>query len=261
MRLRNPELNALLGKLEWQAFHELNDISDYIWKSPRLLTHEKTLEQQKLETYFPDGGRTAEIRRHYESVKLNETFPRLIAVGNLFSTLSVFENYVLLLLNLLQEHSTTLPKHESSQGVAAHLKAAKVYGAAPYDAKYYEQVCVAISIRNCLMHAKGLLAAFRSGEALKTQIKQCKFLCSDDRKRRAVRGKSLGSDLVSIEQAELGEQLAITNEYSHHVCFYLREYFCALCGTLNPNTALRPAIHEIDPRELAGKLSYKGPIM
>ncbi len=64
--------------------------------------------------------------------------------------------------------------------MAANLKATKAYGAGPYDAKYSEQVCAAISIRNCLMHAKGLLAASRSADALKNQITQRKFLCPDN---------------------------------------------------------------------------------
>ena len=98
MNLQNPDLYVALGELEWKAVHELNDVSDYIYKSPRLLKHERTLEQQKLDAYFPDGGINADIRWRYESKKLNETFPRLIAVGNLFAVLSIFENYVLLLL-------------------------------------------------------------------------------------------------------------------------------------------------------------------
>jgi hypothetical protein len=163
----------------------------------------------------------------------------LITLGNLFLALSVFENYVLLLLKILQEQNATVPKHGSGQGIAALLKATKTYGAQPYDAKYYEQVDVAISIRNCLMHAKGLLAAFGKADILKTQVSQCKFLCSEIRKKCAESEYSSSRNLVTIEDTELGDQLVITNEYSHRVCFYLREYFCALCGTLNPNMALR----------------------
>lgn len=225
MSLRDLDLYMLLGELEWKAYKEFSDVADYIWKSPSFLKHEKALEQHKLATYFPDGGITAELRERTESTKLNETFPRLIAAGNLFSAMSLFENYVLLLLKVLQEHNTTVPKPEFNKGVAAHLKATKQYGAEPYDAKYYEQVCTAISIRNCLMHAKGSLAAFSKADALKTQIGQSKFLCSDSRKRRAEQGRYSNSDDVRIESGELGDQLVVTNGYSHHVCFYLREYF------------------------------------
>lgn len=260
MNLRVTYLHVLLGELEWSAFSELSDVSDYIWKSPRLLTHEKDLEMRKLKAYYPEGGISADIRNHYESIKLNETFPRLIAVGNLFLVLSVFENYVFNLLRILQEQKPIVPRPEMNRGVAEHLKTTKAYGADPFDAKYYEQVLTAISIRNCLMHAKGLLAAFRQAEALRTQIRDCKFLSPDLRKSRSERERSSVSDEVTIEGTGLGEQLVITNGYSHMACSYLSGYFCALCGTLNPNTALRPMVYYADPRDLSPDPAYQGPI-
>jgi hypothetical protein len=165
------KLQTLLGELEWKAFNDLNDVSDYIWKSPGFLAYEQAAERRKMAAYFPNGGETAEIRQQVESVKLMETFPRLIAVANLFVALSVFENHVLLLLKVLQEHDKTAGKQELRQGIKRHLEATKMHGADPYGAQYYEQVCVAISIRNCLMHAKGLLAGSREAEALKAQNK------------------------------------------------------------------------------------------
>jgi len=254
-------LEGSLGQLEWKAFNELNDVSDYIWKSPRFLEYEKTAEQRKMQIYFPEGGRIAEIRRHYESTKLNETFPRLIAVANLFVALSVFENYVLLLLKTLQEHDTGAPKQELRQGIKRHIEATKSYGADPYRAQYYEQISVAISIRNCLMHAKGLLTGSREAEVLKTQIEQLKFLCSDNRKRRADQGRSIESDVVRIEISALGEELVITNNYAHLVCFYLNEYFRALCGTLNSNAALRSIVQMCDPRDLKPESPNKDTVM
>jgi len=265
MNLRNPHLHVLLGALECRAFDELNDVADYIWKSPRLLTHEKNFEQEKMAAYFPNGGEAADDRRHHESTKLNATFPRLIALGNLFAVLSVFENYVLLLLQILREHDKTVPEHALGRGISDHLKATKAYGAEPYNAKYYEQVCIAISIRNCLMHANGLLAVFGKAEVLKTQIVQRRYLL-DNRKGRTARGQSsckdyVAKDYVAIEDSGLGDQVVVTNSYSHLVCFYVREYFCALCGSLNPNTALRPLTFEMDPEELAPEPPYQGPLM
>ena len=147
-----------------------------------------------------------------------------------------------------------------SRGVPDHLKATKAYGAEPYNAKYYEQVLTAISVRNCLMHAKGLLAAFRQAEALRTRIIHCKFLSSDLRKRRSEQERFSASDEVTIEGTGLGEQLVITNGYAHLACSYLRDYFCALCGTLNPNTALRPMAHCMDPSDLSPDWAHHGPI-
>ncbi len=259
MNLLSSQLHLLLGELEWKAVTDFDDVSDYVYKSPRLLTHEKNLERRKLAVYFPEVGIDAEIRSHYESVKLNETFPRLIAMGNLFLVLSVFENYVFDLLKLLQDHNPVVPKLSLSRGVAEHLKATKAYGAEPYEAKYYEQVLTAISIRNCLMHAKGLLASSRQADALRTRISHCKFLSSDLKKRRSEREGPSARSEVTIEGTGVGERLVVTNDYAHLACHYLGEYFCALCGTLNPNAALRPVVHHMDPRDLALNRAHQGP--
>ncbi len=261
MKLRSPHLHLLLGELEWNAFNELNDISDYVYKSPRLLTHEKDLERRKLAAYFPQGGISAGIRSHYESVKLNETFPQFIAMGNLFLVLSVFESYVSELLKILQDQNPAVPKLELSRGVKDHLKATKAYGAKPYDARCYEQVHTAICIRNCLMHAKGLLASCRQADDLRTRINDCKFLSPDLRKRRSERERSSVRDEVTIEGAGSGERLVITNNYASLACSYSREYFCALCGMLNPNAALRPVVHHVDPQDLSPDRAHQGPNM
>ncbi|MEG9433741.1 hypothetical protein [Terriglobus sp. ADX1] len=251
MSLLKLNLYFLLGELEWNAFRELNDVADYVYKSPRLLEHEKDLERWKLATYFPEGGPTADLREHLESVKLNQTFPRLIATANLFLSLSVFENHVFSLLRVLQEQNPTVPREGLGQGVAAHLKAMKAYGAEPYHQPQYEQVLVALSIRNCLMHAKGSLAVFRQAEALRTQVNHRRFLGPDLRKRRFELGRSPAEDEVMIEGTGLDERLVITNSYAHIACSDLRDYFCALCGTLNPNTALRPMPSYMHPRALS----------
>jgi hypothetical protein len=261
MNDQHQALHVLLGELEWNAFRDLNDIQDFIWKSPRLLAHETALEREKLATYFPDGGLNADIRWQNESKKLNETFPRLIAVGNLFSALSVFENYVLLLLKILQENVKDIPKQALGHGVAKHLEATKAYGVDPGGLKYYEQIRVAISIRNCLMHASGLLSAFGKAEALKAQVAQRRYMSSNTKSFQTERARPPSRDVVSVEASELGDKLVITNDYSHTVCSYLREYFSALCGSLNPDTSLRPLIYYLDPLDVKPKPPHQGPIM
>ena len=257
--IQSSKLQAALGELEWKAFNELNDVSDYIWKSPGFLKHERSAEERKMAVYFPNGGETAELLQQLESMKLDETFPRLIAVANLFVALSVFESHVLLLLKVLQEHNMTAPKQELRHGIKRHLEATKVYGADPYGAQYHEQVSIAISIRNCLMHAKGLLVSSREARALKAQIVQRKYMSSEIRKKYTKRGESKDNHLVRIETSGLGEQLVITNEYSHVANSYLREYFRSLCGTLNPNTALRPVVELFAPEDLTVEATFEGP--
>jgi hypothetical protein len=105
-----------LGQLKSRAFSEFNDVGDFIWKSPRFLIHETTLEKEKLKDYFPEGGETARLRWQHESAKLGSTFPYLIAIGNLFSATSLFETYLLLLVELLQETTTITIDKTKGQG-------------------------------------------------------------------------------------------------------------------------------------------------
>ena len=43
-----------LDELATYARIEFEGVSDYIWKSPRLIEHETELELQKLPMYFPN---------------------------------------------------------------------------------------------------------------------------------------------------------------------------------------------------------------
>ena len=83
------------------ASWEFSQISDYIWKSPRLLDQETKLENQKIAEYFPDDPKLAELRWQRESPKIDKVFPYLIALGNMFSVMSTFEVYLLIISNLI----------------------------------------------------------------------------------------------------------------------------------------------------------------
>ena len=43
-----------IEQLRKRAFREFSDITDFIWKAPRLIDHEAKLEAKKLDAYFPD---------------------------------------------------------------------------------------------------------------------------------------------------------------------------------------------------------------
>ena len=57
------------------------------------------------------------LRWRRESEKLTRVFPYLIAVGNLFSVVSLFESYLLLLGGKLQDHSGIPLGSVKGQGV------------------------------------------------------------------------------------------------------------------------------------------------
>ena len=161
-------LSGQLDELAIYARIEFEGVSDYIWKDPRLIEHETELELQKLPLYFPNDPQIAALRWHRESEKLTRVFPYLIAAGNLFSVVSLFESYLLLLGGNLQNHSGIPLDSVKGQGATRLFNYFKKIIKLPPDAvPLYEQVQAAVKIRNCLAHASGMLAWSRERGALK----------------------------------------------------------------------------------------------
>jgi hypothetical protein len=93
---------------------EFSDVADYLWKTPNLIEHERAVEEEKLRDYFPLTGdfekddlatwlRTQ--RWVHGSRKLFSLFPSLMASGNLFLSLAMFESYCLKIVKLIEERS------------------------------------------------------------------------------------------------------------------------------------------------------------
>jgi hypothetical protein len=98
------------------AYFEFTDVADYIWKSPRLIESEFKLEIEKLNAYFPVKGddkqdaqniKYRKMRWQHERKKLTAIFPYLMATGNLFSIISLFETYCFI---LCKELDVQLPR-------------------------------------------------------------------------------------------------------------------------------------------------------
>ena len=222
-----------LGQLKSRAFSEFNDVGDFIWKSPRFLIHETTLEKEKLKDYFPEGGETARLRWQHESAKLGSTFPYLIAIGNLFSATSLFETYLLLLVELLQETTTITIDKTKGQGFPRACTYLRTNFVRPESVSLFYQVEAAFRIRNCMAHASGLLSNVRDRREVRRVVKDGIYLSSDDRDRRRSMGGQF--DELSIVPSKLGERLQVNNEYSYITVFYMRDHYLALCEALrNP---------------------------
>ena len=230
IRVSNPSssLSSQLGKLAKQAHIEFTGVSDYVWKSPRLIEHETKLELEKLPAYYPNDPKTAELRWKLESKNLTRVFPYLIAVGNLFSVASLFETYLLLLGGKLQDHSGIPLESVKGQGITKLFNYFKSHGVFPNSVPLYEQVQAAIRIRNCLAHASGMLAWSRDDKELRRLQSSGAYLSPEHRDMRKSRGKAF--DEILIMKSALGERLQVSNEYSFVVTSYLREYFIALCS-------------------------------
>jgi hypothetical protein len=115
------------------------------------------------------------------------------------------------------------PTGNIPRGIYKVIKAFRSYGVRSESLKYYEQVIVATKIRNCLIHANGLLAASSNQAELRAAIARRIFFENENRNRKRA------STAIHIVADDLGDRICITNEYSHVANFYLREYFVRLC--------------------------------
>lgn len=113
MSIRMPErVEDWLGSLASDVFTEYTDVADYVWKAPNLIKAEERIERKKLKRYFSeDEAAIRSFRWYLESRKLHGIFPVLIALGNLYTVVSLFENYML----RLESMWTSVPASPSTQ--------------------------------------------------------------------------------------------------------------------------------------------------
>lgn len=220
-------LRERIDELSTRAWREFMDVSDFFWKAPRLIDHERKLELNKLDAYFPDHPEFRERRWSMESHKLDHTFPYLIAVGNLFSALSLFESYLLLLAGELQTQTSVQIKDCKGQGVSRLFAYFRQIGVIPEGVRLHEQVQASIKIRNCLMHASGMLDWSRENDDLRRIQSVGFYLSAEHRKMRNDKGGEFNE--LRVVSSALGDRLAVDNQYCHVLCSYLNSYFSDLC--------------------------------
>ncbi|SEJ39023.1 hypothetical protein SAMN05216201_1082 [Pseudomonas linyingensis] len=220
-------LQDQLDELAARARREFVDVSDFIWKAPRLIEHERELELSKLDAYFPNHPELRKRRWDLESHKLDHTFPYLIAVGNLFGAVSLFESYLLLLAGEIQPHVAVQLRDVKGQGVSRLFRFFRLVGMSPEQVFLHEQVQAAIKIRNCLTHASGMLAWSRESCDLRRIQSAGAYLSPEHRRMRLDRGSRF--DEVLVGESAFGDRLVVDNRYSHVLCSYLHTYYSALC--------------------------------
>ena len=224
-------------QLAARASEEFENFSDFIWKAPRLVETERESELAKLELYFPNDPESRELRWKCESHKLDHVFPYLIAVGNLFALLSLFESYVLALC--IEVQSRTLVRLDSvrGMGISRLLGFLRNAGIKLEDLRLHRQILAAIKIRNCLIHASGVLSWSHDNNDLRDLQRTGKYLSSEHQGVRTAQG---GED-VYLQPSPLGDRLIIRNDYCHILSSYLKRYFVALCESAGqvPVTTVR----------------------
>lgn len=246
LNLRPPEgLSREFIYLAHQALHEFDDVGDFIWKIPSFLDHETKLEKRKLKSYFPLSGNEEKdafstwlrsTRWAEESNKLENVFPHLIATGNLFTVLALFEAYCLKLGKILERQTGRSIQSVSGQGISRIFKFYSSVGVQYRTIRYYEQIDAALRIRNCLIHAEGLLSWSREERTLREMVQNRTYLQPELRAKKET-PKSI-RHRVSIVGGEIGDRLKITNDYAFDVVWYAKNYIIAaaeMAHFLTPN--------------------------
>ena len=220
-------------QLATRASEEFDNLSDFIWKAPRLVETERELELAKLHLYFPNDPVSRDLRWRDESHNLDHVFPYLIAVGNLFALLSLFESYVLALCSELEPRTPVELSSVNGMGISRLFKFLRRAGAKAEDLPLHQQIQAAISIRNCLIHASGVLSWSRDNNGLRDLQRTINYLSSE---HQAVR-TAQGGEYVYLQPSPLGDRLMIRSDYCHLLCFYLKSYFVSLCENAQLMTA------------------------
>lgn len=213
------------------ALDEFSNVADYIWKTPKFIDREIILEKEKLESYFPLTGdeRKDELatrlriqRWEHESHKLFELFPNLLAVANLFSCLALFEAHCLRLALLIEARSKFEIAKVSGRGIQRIFGFFSDAGLKHFDLDYSLQINSALKIRNCLIHAEGILSWDKDESSIRRIVAKGTFLSQVHRDRLNKLGRPI--DEVIIADSDIGERIRISNEYSHVVSTYARSY-------------------------------------
>jgi len=214
-------------ELAGRAYREFTDVADFIWKSPRLIEQETELEVRKLRDYYLNDEKHAKLRWHFESNKLNKVFPYLIAVGNLFSIMSLFETYLLQLSIEIEKGTGVRVATVSGKGINRIFNFLKSVGVEIENIDLFHQVVAAVKIRNCLSHASGILSWSKEEKELKRIQKDGLYLSKHHREMR--KSKDGEFDEVRVVVAGFGERLQVENMYAFLLASYLRDFFIGSC--------------------------------
>jgi hypothetical protein len=224
-RIVDPSaLPDFLQEVGRDASSSFDDALDYFWKTPQFLKQQESIERQKADEYFSDTPWMRDLRWSIESRKIRRVFPYLMAVGNLFTAVAIYELYALELALVLDGRSSARLSAERGQGLERSLKYIRAVGVDPASGPLYSQVTAALKIRNCLMHASGVLTRSRDHREIERIVASREYISANhDRSRERE------NPMVDIVTTRFGRKLEITNHYAWLATAYLRDHFMDLC--------------------------------
>lgn len=225
------DLSLAIQSLSDEIRHESARMGDFIWKLPTFLQEQERIEIEKLDRYFPGNKALQDLRWEHEVPKLAQTFPRLVAESGLFSVCSFFEWSLCRLAKVVCEHSdgTSLGLEDD----CAHLVGRGMYERAIAVLKSHKirremaarwpQVAAARKLRNCLIHAGGVLIQVDRPDELRQIVENHQYFSSDDNSR-------VNADYAAkIMDGPLGPQITLPPRFAHALMPYFVEHFEDMC--------------------------------
>jgi hypothetical protein len=221
-------------ELEAEASRSFEHLSDYVWKTPRLIEAEESLERLKIETYFPITGdnekdrlhmRMRALRNALEMPKLQYSFPTFIANSNLFLSASTFEYYCLNLCKLTETQSKMYVKDIPGNGASRFLNYLKKNGIIAERSPFYRQVMAALKLRNCLIHANGVINMMNKDSKEIRRIVASHEYDSRFKFDKSPKPWPPETPVVRILATPVGDQLMVDNEYSWIASVYFHRCF------------------------------------
>lgn len=218
------ETRLRVAELRDRADRAFEHLTDYIWKTPRLIETEEALEREKIAAYFPITGRDEKadafhgrlrrLRTALEIPKLRLSFPSFVASANLMLSASTFEHWCLALCKEIEAQGDAALTDIAGLGVHRLLKFLRRFDVDLNRSKFCKQAIAAIKIRNCLVHANGVVSHMGRDRADLHRIVASHEYVSRRRFDGSVRSWPPGEQHVRIVETALGDQLVIDNEYS-----------------------------------------------
>jgi hypothetical protein len=224
----------VIDTLEGRRLHihqEFNALSDFIWKTPRLLEDERRREDDKLFAYFPDEGdhdtrqRNADLRKlraYLEGVKLAVHFPEYMAKSNLFMAASAFEFHLLGICEDVQVGTGQKIEATKGQGISRFLRYLRTAGLDPAKIDLYEQVDAILALRNALLHAFGDLKLSREAGKIVSIVRALKYIEPARRK-----GGGVIDERGRPEAEIVNDQLQISNHFAFRASAYFSHFLMA----------------------------------
>lgn len=218
------------------AFFEFQALSDYIFKSPRLLEAEKKLEKEKLDAYHPaddpseQNQRLRLTRAVIEFGNLNTRFPVFQRTSNLLIATSLFEHHMVKLAR--RDSARRNRPLRADPGVVEVLAYVEKWGSGFPEAETLGPAKAIVKLRNRLVHSGGFLTNSPKCKEVREIIRTKSYASRWHREHWGANFPDLHPAFVSPHKD--GEVIRLDENFAFLSCSYFSDLHFEACAALDP---------------------------